>query len=401
MTRPPLEVADVVQQYGAASRARYGSTFSLEQHRALRAIAVCRTAALGGHATQCDQCGHEEISYNSCRNRHCPKCHGAAQAAWLAAREREVLDVPYVHVVFTLPHTLSPLCLHNPRVLYGVLFRTVAQTLQDIAGDPKHLGADIGGLAVLHTWGQQLHHHPHLHCVLPAGGLAPDGTRWLPCRPHFFLPVKVLSRRFRRLFLTALEHVYSRGGLTLGGRCQELAAPQPWQRFVGTLRRTEWVVYAKEPVCQPQHIFKYLARYTHRVAIANQRLVALEHDQVVFRWKDYKRGHRLRTMTLEAVEFLRRFMLHILPRGFQRIRHFGFLAHRIREAKLAVCRALLQPQAGVSFALRAAAEASPTQADAGPVCPACQCGRMCWGGTLRPQPLLCARDGQASGWHTS
>ena len=198
MNRPPLAVADIVHQYGAAFLTRSSAPLSREPHRALRAIALCRPAALGGHKAQCDQCGHEEISSNSCRNRHCPKCHGAAQAAWLAAREREVLDVPYVHVVLTLPHTLSSLSLHHPRVLYSLLLRTVAQTLQDIAGDPKHLGADLGGLAVLHTWGQQLHHHPHLHCVLPAGGLAPDGTRWLPWRPHFFLPVKVLSRRFRR-----------------------------------------------------------------------------------------------------------------------------------------------------------------------------------------------------------
>src|SRR5207302_1815026 len=216
----------------------YGPTLSGAQYRALRAIALCRTAALGGHITQCDHCGHEEISSNSCRNRHCPTCHGAAQAAWLAAREREVLDVPYVHVVFTLPHTLSSLSLHHPRVLYSLLLRTVAQTLQDSAGDPKHLGADLGGLAVLHTWGQQLHHHPHLHCVLPAGGLAPDGTRWLPCRPHFFLPVQVLSRRFRRLFLDALEQAARRGALTLTGRCQHRAAPQAWQRFLAALRST-------------------------------------------------------------------------------------------------------------------------------------------------------------------
>ena len=385
----------------APPRARYGPPLSPEQPRALRAIAVCRTAALGGHATQCARCGHEEISSNSCRNRHCPKCQGAPQATGLAAREREVLDVPYVHVVFTLPPILSPLCLHNPRGLSGFLVRTVAQTLQDIAGAPQPLGADSGGWAVLHTWGQPLHHHPPLHGVLPAGGLAPDETRWLPCRPHFCLPVQVLSRRFRRLCLTALEHVYSRGERTLGGRCQERAAPQPWQRFLGTLWSTAWGVYAKEPLRQPQHLFKYLARYTHRVAITPQRLVALEHGQVVCRWKAYTRGHRLRTMTWAAVAFLRRVMLHVLPRGLQRIRHCGFLAHRIRETQLAGCRGLLQPQAGVPPALRAAAEASPTQDDAGLGCPACQCGRMCWGGTRRPQPLLFARDGQASGWDTS
>ena len=401
MTRPPLEVADVVHQYGDAFLARYGATLSGEQHRALRAIASCRTATLGGHKTQCDQCGHEEISYNSCRNRHCPKCHGAAQAAWLAAREREVLDVPYVHVVFTLPHLLSPLSLQNPRLLYSVLFRTVVQTLQDIAGDPKHLGAEIGGLAVLHTWGQQLHHHPHLHCVLPAGGLAPDRTRWLPCRPHFFLPVKVLSRRFRRLFLDALEHAARRGDLTLSGRCQDLAAPQPWQHFLGTLWRTEWVVYAKKPLRTPQHVLQYLARYTHRVAISNQRLVALEQGKVTFRWKDYKQGNAIRLLTLDAVEFIRRFLLHVLPRGFQRIRHFGFLAHRVRQAKLAVCRALLPPPAGVPAALHLEAETPQVQDDPGLVCPACQRGRMYWVETLRPQPAPGARDRRPAGWDTS
>jgi len=264
--------------------------------------------------------------------------------AWLAAREREGLDVPYVHVVFTLPHTLSPLSLQNPRVLYSVLFRTVAQALQDIAGDPKHLGAEVGGLAVLHTWGQQLHHHPHLHCVLPAGGLAPDGTRWLPCRPHFFLPVKVLSRRFRHLFLDALCHAYTQGDLTFAGVCRPLASLPAWHHFLTSLHTTEWVVYAKEPLRTPQHVLQYLARYTHRVAITNQRLRALEHGQVTFRYKDYQRGHRLRTLTLDAVEFLRRFLLHVLPRGFQRIRHFGFMANRVRQAKLAVCRALLSQQ---------------------------------------------------------
>ena len=331
-------MADVVRQHGAAFLARYGPTLSGEQHRALRAIALCRTAALGGHITQCDHCGHEVQAYNSCRHRSCPKCHGAAQAAWLAAREREVLETPYVHVIFTLPHALGPLALQNPRQLYGLLFRTVAQTLQDIAGDPKHLGAEIGGFAVLHTWGQQLHHHPHLHCVLPAGGLAPDGSQWVPCRPHFFLPVRVLSRRFRRLYLAGLEQLYSQGQLSLTGRCRELAEPAPWQQLLAALRDQEWVVYAKEPLQDPQHVLKYLARYTHRVAISNHRLVALEDGQVTFRYKDYQRGHRLRTLTLDAVEFLRRLMLHVPPHGFHRMRHFGFLANRVRQEKLAQCR---------------------------------------------------------------
>jgi hypothetical protein len=341
MSRPPLEVAEVVRQHGAAFLARYGPTLSGVQHRALRAIAMCRTAALGGHITQCDHCDHEIQAYNSCRHRCCPKCHGTAQAAWLAAREREVLEAPYAHVIFTLPHALGPLALQNPRQLYGLLFRTVATTLQDIAGEPTHLGAEIGGFAVLHTWGQQLHHQPHLHCVLPAGGLAPDGRQWLPCRPHFFLPVRVLSRRFRHLYLAGLAQTYAQGHLTLAGRCRALTEPTPWQRLLATLRAKEWVVYAKEPLQDPQHVLQYLARYAHRIAIANHRLVALENGQVTFRYKDYQRGHRLRTLTLEAVEFLRRLMLHVPPCGFQRIRHFGFLANRVRQEKLAQCRALL------------------------------------------------------------
>jgi len=289
---------------------------------------MCRTAALGGHITQCDHCGHEVQAYNSCRHRSCPKCHGTARAAWLAAREREVLNTAYCHVLFTLPHNLGPLALQNPRPLYGLLFRTVAQTLQDIARDPKHLGAEIGGFAVLHTWGQQLHHHPHLHCVLPAGGIAPDGARWVPCRPHFFLPVRVLARRFRRLYLTGLEQLYAQGQLALMGRCRELAEPTPWQRLLATLGAQEWVVYAKEPLQDPQHVLTYLARYTHRVAISNHRLVALEGGQVTFRYKDYRRGHRLRTLTLEAVECLRRLMLHVPPRGFMQLARLCRVDHR-------------------------------------------------------------------------
>ena len=378
MSRPPLEVADVVRQHGDAFLQRYGHTLSGEQHRALRAIALCRTAALGGHITQCDHCGHEVQAYNSCRHRCCPKCHGTAQATWLAAREQEVLETPYAHVIFTLPHALGPLALQNPRHLYGLLFRTVAQSLQDIAGDPKHLGAEIGGFAVLHTWGQQLHHHPHLHCVLPAGGLAPDGTQWLPCRPHFFLPVRVLSRRFRRLYLAGLEQLYAQGHLTLTGRCRALAEPQPWQGCLATLRDQEWVVYAKEPLPDPRHILKYLARYTHRVAISNHRLVALEDSQVTFRYKDYQRGHRLRTLTLEAVEFLRRLMLHVPPHGFHRLRHFGFLANRVRQAKLAQCRTLLGHAPPPLVQQEAGAHKPPEGAagEPGSVCPVCQHGRM-------------------------
>jgi len=394
-----------VRQHGDTFLARYGSTLSGAQHRALRAIAVCRTAALGGHITQCDHCGHEEQAYNSCRHRSCPKCHGAAQAAWLTAREGEVLDTPYVHVVFTLPHDLGPLALQNPRHLYGLLFRTVAQTLQDIAGDPKHLGADIGGFAVLHTWGQTLHHHPHLHCVLPAGGLAPDGSQWVPCRPHFFLPVRVLSRRFRRLYLAGLEQLNVQGHLTLTGRCQELAEPQHGQRCLATLRDKEWVFYAKEPLQDPQHVLQYLARYTHRIAISNHRLVALENGQVTLRYKDYQRGHRLRTLTLEAVEFLRRLMLHVPPHGFHRLRHFGFLANRVRQAKLAQCRTLLghatPPQAqgkAVDLDLKPPAG---TTGEPGTACPVCHHGRMQLSKTVYRQPGVWDLSIPAPGLDTS
>jgi len=389
MRAPLLEVADVVRQHGAAFLARYGTTLSGAQHRALRSIAVCRTAALGGHITQCDQCGHEVQAYNSCRHRSCPKCHGAAQAAWLAAREGEMLDTPYAHVIFTLPHDLGPLALQNPRLLYGLLFRTVAQTLQDIAGDPKHLGAEIGGFAVLHTWSQQLHHHPHLHCVLPAGGLAPDGPQWIPCRPHFFLPVRVLSRRFRRLYLAGLEHTYTQGQLSFMGRCRELAESTRWQRLLAGLRDKEWVVYAKEPIQDPQHVLKYLARYTHRIAISNHRLVTLKDEQVTFRYKDYQRGHRLRTLTLDAVEFLRRLMLHVPPHGFHRMRHFGFLANRVRQEQLVQCRALLgtatQPRPPAAVDLKAS---DAPGAEPGGVCPVCQHGRMQLITTVYRQPAV-------------
>jgi hypothetical protein len=388
MSRPQLEVADIVRQYGAEFLARYGPTLSGEQHRALRAIAVCRTATLGGHITQCDHCGHEVQAYNSCRHRSCPKCHGAAQAAWLTARERELLATAYCHVIFTLPHALGPLALQNPRLLYGLLFRTVAQTLQDIAQDSKHLGAEIGGFAVLHTWGQQLHHHPHLHCVLPAGGLAPDGSRWVPCRPHFFFPVRVLSRCFRHLYLTSLEQTYTQGQLTLVGRCREFAAPMAWHQFLADLWHQEWVVYAKEPLQDPQHVLQYLARYTYRVAISNHRLVALEEGQVTFRYKDYTRGQRLRTCTLDAVEFLRRLMLHVPPRGFHRLRHFGFLANHMRQAKLAQCRTLLghAPPAPAPVAAVTRTPPEVSTGEPGAVCPICQHGRMQLVQTLYRQP---------------
>jgi hypothetical protein len=393
MTHPPLEVADVVRQYGDAYLARYGAVTSMTQRRVLHAVAQCRTAALGGHTTQCDACGHAEISYNSCRNRHCPKCQGRAQAAWLAAREREVLEVPYCHVVFTLPARLSPLALQNPQVVYTLLFQTVAKTLQTIARDTQHLGAEIGFLGVLHTWGQTLHHHPHVHCLVPAGGLALDDTAWVPCPKHFFLPVRVLSRLFRRTFLTALRQAAAQDALSMQGQCQRWCARPAWHQFLTTLQQTEWVVYAKPPLTGPQQVLRYLARYTHRVAITNRRLLACRDGQVTFRWKDYQRGNRQRTMTLDAIEFIRRFLLHVLPRGFKRMRHYGFFANGVRTVKLPLCRRVLGQASRCPTEVNATGDAAtpltsrPARSE---VCPACHVGRMHMQDTWFPQ--VTARD---------
>jgi hypothetical protein len=372
-------VAEVIAHAADAYHARYGT--SPAQRRLLRDLAGCRTAALGGHKQQCAQCGHEVLAYNSCRNRHCPKCEGPARARWLAARAAELLPVPYFHVVFTLPAPLGPLALHHKRLVYGLLFRAVAATLRAIARDPQHLGADIGFLAVLHTWGQTLQHHPHLHCVVPGGGLSPDGTRWVPGRPHFFLPVRVLSRHFRRTFLRLLRAAYRHGQLRGHGSLDALSAPAAWARWVHQLERAEWVVFAKPPFGGPRQVLKYLARYTHRVAIANERLVAVDDGQVTFRWKDYADGARHRTMTLDAVEFLRRFLLHRLPRGFHHIRQYGFLGNRRRTSTLARIRALLGPPAPADAPAPADGPAPPPR-DA---CPQCGTGRLVLVATLAPR----------------
>jgi Putative transposase/Transposase zinc-binding domain len=307
----------------------------------MRAIEQCRTSALGGHVDQCDACGFQRVSYNSCRNRHCPKCQSLAQARWVAARQAELLPVEYFHVVFTLPEQLAMVALQNQRVVYNLLFAAVAKTLRTIAADPKHLGAEIGFLAVLHTWGQNLLHHPHLHCVVPGGGLAADKQRWLSCRRGFFVSVKVLSRLFRRLFLEALAAASEQGKLSFHGSLEKLAEPTLFKRLLANVRRLEWNVYAKPPFGGPEQVLDYLGRYTHRVAISNHRLIAFENGTVTFRWKDYRRGNQQRVMTLTAEEFMRRFLLHTLPRGFQRLRHFGLLSNRARAAKLAHCRQLL------------------------------------------------------------
>ena len=315
MSRPAVEVADVLHAQGQHFLEQH-PWLSVQQRTVLRARARCRTAALGGHLDQCDACGHRALSYNSCRNRHCPKCQAQARERWLAARARELLDVSYVHVVFTLPHTLLPLCRRNAVLLYTLLFRASAATLLEVAASPRHLGAAIGFLSILHTWGQTLVRHPHVHCVVPAGGLSADHQRWIrPKSTSFFLPVPVLRRVFRGKFVEALRHAYTRGELDLAGATASLRNPARWRTFVDALFRTEWVVYAKPAFGGPEAVLRYLGRYTHRVAISNHRLIAFDGDRVTFRWKDYAHGGQWRTMTLTAMEFLRRFVQHVLPRG--------------------------------------------------------------------------------------
>ena len=347
-SRAALEVGDIVRAHGAAYLEEHGGQLSDGQRRALHELAVCRTAALGGHTEQCAVCGEQLISYNSCRNRHCPKCQAAARAEWWARESGLLLPVEYHHVVFTLPQALGPLALQNPRVLYGLLFSAAWQTVRELALDPHYLGAEVGLLAVLHTWGQTLCHHPHVHCVVTGGGLACDvrgrpesPPRWRSCRPGFFLPVRVLSRLFRGKFLAGLRAAYAAGRLAMHGRCAGLAEPSAFAALVTPLYGQEWVVYAKPPVGGPAQVLKYLARYTHRVALSNARLLSLADGAVTFRYKDYADERRAKTLTLAADEFLRRFLMHVLPRGFMKVRHYGLLANRYRAAKLRDCRRLL------------------------------------------------------------
>ena len=376
MGRPRLEVADVVRAHQEdLAIARDGRLSGAERH-ALGDIVSCRTAARGGHVDQCDRCGHERISYNSCRNRHCPKCQESARAEWTAEREREILPVEYFHVVFTIPHVLAGIALQNKKVVYDILFRTAAETLCTIARDPRHLGADIGVLSVLHTWGQTLEHHPHVHCLVPGGGLSEDGSRWIGCRPGFFLPVRVLSKLFRGKFLDQLRAAWGRGELHFHGRHADASNPVVFDSLLDSALSKKWRVYSKPPFGRPEYVLRYLARYTHRVAISNGRLLALDDGQVTFTWKDYRKHGRTRRMTLDAAEFLRRFLLHLLPKGFVRVRTYGLLANRHRKAKIAQCRwAIAQvstPESG-----KVGEELEPAAADAGlGRCPACQSGRM-------------------------
>lgn len=367
------EMADIVRTHQSDFLTRWNSVLSREQRKALRDIRDCRSAALGGRVQQCDQCGHRVILYNSCRNRHCPKCQATARARWLAQRETELLPVPYFHVVFTLPAQIGRLALQNPKQIYNILFRTAAATLLETAADPRLLGAHIGFLAVLHTWGQNLHLHPHLHCVVPGGGMSLDGSRWIGCRKSsFFLPVRLLSHRFRKSFLRSLRQAFRKGALQFHGELKSLSEPAAFQTLCDQAAAVDWVVHVKPPFGGPRRVLKYLARYTHRVAISNHRLRALENGHVSFEWKDYAHRSQTKLMTLDAVEFLRRFLLHVLPAGLVRIRQFGFLAHRFRKPKLELCRALL------------AARFPSTQPDTDsteppldpPRCPICKLGRL-------------------------
>src|SRR6266550_205184 len=339
MSRPTLELADIFRQHGPAYRQAH--PLPLYQHRLMQAIETCRTAVMGGSVEWCDHCQYMHIRYRSCRNRHCPKCQGAAREKWLQQRQSELLPSEYFHVVFTLPEPIAAIAFYNKELVYDLLFAATAETLLTIAGDPRHLGVEIGFFAVLHSWGQNLHFHPHLHCVIPGGGLSADHDRWIQGRRRFLLPVKILSRFFRRVFLDALEKAHAAGELQFFGELESLRDPQAIARYLAPLRQREWVVYAKAPFGGPQHVLEYLGRYTHRVAISNRRLLALEQGHVSFQWKDYRDGQKQKVMTLSAEEFIRRFLQHALPPGFQRIRYYGFLANCHRAAKLDLCRRLL------------------------------------------------------------
>jgi hypothetical protein len=377
MSPPNLEVADVFRRHGAGWRVANEGHLNLAQRRVMTAIEICRTEALGGHVERCEDCAHMRVAYNSCRNRHCPKCQWSAAERWMEARKAELLPVPYFHVVFTLPAKIAAIAFQNKAKVYGLLFQTTAETLTTIAADPKHLGAEIGVTAVLHTWGQNLDHHPHLHCIVPGGGLSPDRSHWVRCRPGFFLHVRVLSRLFRRLFLEGLASAFDAGELQFFGELARLGEREAFLAYLARDRAREWVVYAKQPFAGPAQVLSYLARYTHRVAIGNSRLIELTDEHVRFRWKDYRAHGRCKNkiMTLAVGEFMRRFLMHVLPTGFHRIRHYGLFANGRRVENLALCRERLEvptpttESEGVSRADQSQAPIEP------PPCPCCG-GRM-------------------------
>jgi ssDNA-binding Zn-finger/Zn-ribbon topoisomerase 1 len=377
VARPALEVADIFRDHGPAWRKANAGHVSLDQLKVMSAIESCRTAALGGHVARCEKCSHTLIAYNSCRNRHCPKCQGAAAQEWLAAREAELLPVPYFHVVFTLPGQIADIAYQNKAAIYDLLFKASAETLITIAADPEHLGARVGVLSVLHTWGSALTHHPHVHMIVPGGGISLDGTKWVACRPGFFLPVRVLSRLFRRLFLEKLVAAHQAGELQFFGNHAPLTDRQAFAAYLAPLRNSEWVVYSKRPFGGPKDVLRYLARYTHRVAISNRRLIACDDNGVTFKWKDYRLEgpDRYKVMTLATHEFIRRFLIHVLPAGFHRIRHYGLFASRKRADNIARARELLAvPMLPIEAIKAASAEANEPQTPKHP-CPCCG-GRM-------------------------
>jgi predicted Zn-ribbon and HTH transcriptional regulator len=360
LPRARLEVADIFRKHGPAWRRANAGHVGLNQLKAMSAIEACRTEALGGHVAACTKCGHQHVSYNSCKNRHCPKCQGPAARDWMAARAEDLLPVEYFHLVFTLPAEIAPIAYWNKKAVYGLLFKASAKTVMTIAADPKRLGARVGMTSVLHTWGSALTHHPHIHMIVPGGGLSPDGMNWVSCRPGFFLHVRVLSRLFRRLFLEGLTALHRAGQLAFFGKLRGLAKAQAFARHLAPLRKAEWVVYAKPPFGGPEAVLAYLGRYTHRVAISNQRLISADADTVTFRWKDYriKRGDRMKIMRLASSEFIRRFLMHVLPEGFHRIRHYGLLASANRKVNIAKIRNL--------FGAEPLAQSEPPDADAVP-----------------------------------
>jgi len=377
VSRPALEAADIFRTHGPAWRRANAGHVSLEQLKVMSAIENCRTAALGGHVARCEKCSHTLIAYNSCRNRHCPKCQGAAAREWLAEREAELLPVPYYHVVFTLPAAIADIAYQNKAVIYDLLFKASAETLITIAADPEHLGARIGVLSVLHTWGSALTHHPHVHMIVPGGGISLDGNKWLSCRPGFFLPVRVLSRLFRRLLLEKLAAAHSAGELQFFGNHAPLTDAQAFAAYLAPLRNSEWVVYSKRPFGGPKEVLRYLARYTHRVAISNRRLISFDDQGVTFKWKDYRiEGHdRYKLMKLATHEFIRRFLIHVLPGGFHRIRHYGLFANGSRADNITQARELLNvraPQTQSADANAGNADEPPTHSHP---CPCCG-GRM-------------------------
>jgi hypothetical protein len=384
---PDLEVADVLRRHGEAYRHVHAGHLGRVEQRVMSAITACRTAVLGGHVEACDDCGATRIAYNSCRNRHCPKCQGPARAKWLAQRLAELLPVAYFHVVFTVPAPVAAIAFQNKAIVYAILFKAAVEAMTTLASNPRRLGADIGGIAVLHTWGQALTHHPHVHCVVPGGGLSPDGTGWIAGPANFFLAVKPLAMLFRRLFLERLTVAFEAGALGFFGVLAHLADPAVFADHIAAMGRLDWVVYAKKPFGGPEQVLAYLGRYTHRVAIANRRLVTLDDTHVAFTWKDYRHGGATKVMKLEAGEFIRRFLLHTLPDGFHRIRHFGFMANSHRTHKLALCRSFLDSEEGIAEPNTAAASQIPSDQPAAdiPACPHCggimrvvgRCPRAC------------------------